>query len=177
MAANRRNVEEVLFVVDVNGTAMTRVWCLYEVMVTLQEKTRLHCVFMGVDRNVYQAAMVALMVLAGRFDTIDVRNSEATVASDKPMIMAQIEENPGTDTMNAAVRAALKDAAKQEFAKTRHAFGSSWWGPDTFPHDVLDGLVAEIQEGGGWQVRACSVFFCLCALSLKIYVGRGGWRW
>ena len=119
-------VDEVLFVCDVNGTAMKRVWCLYEVMVTLQEKTSLNCVFMGSNRNVYEAALVALMVLAGRFDDLDVREADATAASDKPMILAQIEESPGVDAMNAAVRKALRDAAENEFAKERHAFGSSW---------------------------------------------------
>ena len=156
-----RSVNEVLFVVDVNGTAMTRIWCLYEVMVALQEEAHLHCVFMGASRNVFQAAMVALMVLAGRFDDVDVRDASATVASDKPLILSQIEENPGTEVMNAAVRAALKDAALREFEKTRHAFGSSWWGPDTFPQDVVDGLVSEIRDNGGWQV---------CLLSSNVHV-------
>ena len=67
-----------------------------------------------------------MMVLAGRFDDLDVREADATVASDKPMILAQIEESPGVDAMNGAVRKALRDAAENEFAKERHAFGSSW---------------------------------------------------
>ena len=73
------------------------------------------------------------------------------MAADKALILPQIEADPGTDVMNDAVRAALREAAEEEFAKERLSFGSSWWNADTWPRDVLDGLVAEIQAGGGWQ--------------------------
>ena len=74
------------------------------------------------------------MVLAGRFDHVDVRVSSATVPSDKELILKQIEKEPGVEAMNQALRSALKDAARAEFEKRRHNFGSSWWaGPETFP--------------------------------------------
>ena len=74
-------IGNVVFVVDAKGTAMTRVWCLYELMTAVRCGAKITAVFMGEGRSAYDAAIIALAVLAGRFDSVDVRDSQVHMRS------------------------------------------------------------------------------------------------
>jgi hypothetical protein len=118
-------IGKVVFVIDADGTAMTRVWCLFEIMSAVKYDADITAVFMGNNGNVVQSALIALSVLCGRFDNIDVREAQATVASDKEVILKQVEESIGIDEMNAVFKATLKSSAqKEEFEKKKKNFGS-----------------------------------------------------
>eukprot|EP00035_Acanthoeca_spectabilis_P010459 m.185392 g.185392 ORF g.185392 m.185392 type:complete len:421 (+) comp15026_c1_seq2:116-1378(+) len=141
----------LLFVVDARGTALSRVWCIYEIMTAVRADCDITVVFSGKNRSAFDSAIIALTVLAGRFDHIDVRDAQATVASDKALILEQVAANPGLDALSDLLRTTLRDHARQEFAKKAGPFGSAWWsGPEHFPEWVLEGLLKTIELGGGW---------------------------
>lgn len=116
---------------------LTRVWCLFEILNTLQlEAVLSFAVFSGKYKKFQERAMTArqhkwlrklgnfdLLDRADRFDRgaaafpvdtvslpIDVRRADATVESDKAMIFRKIEEGVGHDYVNAAVKKAIGDA-------------------------------------------------------------------
>ena len=147
-----QDIGNVIFVIDAKGTAMTRVWCLFEIMTAVRTNANITAVFMGHKRSAYEAAMIGLSVLSGRFDAVDVRNSEATVASDKNMILNKVKSDPGIDEMNQLLRTTLRKCAMNEFQKNGHNFGSSWWSAETtFMPFIMEGLLKLIKDNGGWE--------------------------
>ena len=167
-------IGNVIFVIDAKGTAMTRVWCLFEIMTAVRTKATVTAVFMGHKRSAYESAMLALAVLCGRFDNIDVRTAEATVASDKEMILNQVAQDPGLDEMNVLLRNTLRECALAEFAKEGHNFGSSWWSAEqTFPPFVMVGLQQLVIDTGGWEAMLVSQAEEERALEAAITSGMG----
>ena len=147
-----QDIGNVIFVIDAKGTAMNRVWCLFEIMTAVRTNASITAVFMGHKRSAYEAAMIGLSVLSGRFDAVDVRNSEATVASDKEMILNKVKSDPGIDKMNLLLHTTLRKCAMDEFQKSRHNFGSSWWSAETtFMPFIMEGLLKLIEDNGGWE--------------------------
>lgn len=146
-----REIGKVVFVIDTKGSAMNRVWCLFEIMTAVKVDAEIVAVFVAENRNVFEAAMIGLSVLSGRFDNIDVRQAQATVENDKDMILNQVEESIGINEMNTLLRETLKISAKNEFEKDNKNFGSLWWSKSiTFPDFVVEGLISLIQDHGGW---------------------------
>lgn len=116
---------------------LTRVWCLYEILNTIDRNCNLNfAVFSGAFKQFQEAETARrqsfwkrtldsfdLLDTPERFDRgaaaypvdidalpIDVRNADATVASDKQMIFNEIEQACGHDAVNKAVKASIKDA-------------------------------------------------------------------
>jgi hypothetical protein len=149
--------DNFLLVIDPRGTALTRVWCLFEIMTAVRVDANIVIDFMGSGGSAYESAMIALSILAGRFDNIDVRHSEATQQSDKDLILKEVEVNPGIDAMNDILRLTLREHAEAEFKKERMPFGSVWWQVDQhFPPFILSGLQELIEEYGGWNAMYVS---------------------
>ena len=116
---------------------LTRVWCLFEILNTLQLHAVLSfAVFSGNFKKFQERKMTVrqhkwlrkldsfnLLERPDRFDRgaaafpvdtaslpIDVRNADATVESDKAMIFDKIEKGVGHDFVNTAVKKAIGDA-------------------------------------------------------------------
>jgi hypothetical protein len=116
---------------------LTRVWCLFEILNTLQLQAVLSfAVFSGKYKQFQLREMTArqhkwlrkldnfdLLTRPDRFDRgaaafpvdtdslpIDVRHADATVESDKAMIFKKIEQGVGHDYVNAAVKQAIGTA-------------------------------------------------------------------
>lgn len=132
---------------------LTRVWCLYEILNTIDNHCALNfAVFSGAFKQ-FQAAEAArrqsvlkrtldsfdLLDTPERFDRgaaafpvdidalpIDVRNADATVASDKQMIFNEIEKACGHDAVNKAVKASIQDARTMAL-EAEHTVRSAVW--------------------------------------------------
>ena len=100
---------------------LTRVWCLYEIMWALRLKSDLIVVlpqkkvlktlsdkFLGQDKHKKMESLDTYLLKA--MSSIDVKNSEATVATDKAVILKSIEETVGSQKMSSDISIVLGDA-------------------------------------------------------------------
>ena len=88
-------IGNVVFIVDSRGIAMSRVWCLYEVMTAVRCGAKITALFMGESRNAYDAAIVAFAVLAGRFDDVDIRKAQVRNLLPNAHEVLQLESQIG----------------------------------------------------------------------------------
>ncbi len=123
-------------VLDEAAMAPTRIWCVFELWVTITANHPIDLVF--ASPNGAWTVLYALCILAGRCSNLDVRNAEATNAADKVEILARIESSGvGCDVVNATVRDALCHAARVEVSEKAHV-----------PTDVSDEAVRLIRQIG-----------------------------
>jgi hypothetical protein len=125
-----------VLVLDELALAPTRIWCVFEMWVTITANRPLNIVF--ASPNGAWTVLYALCILAGRCSKLDVREAEATNPSDKADILAEIESSGvGCDRVNDTVREALHHAARAEVLEKAHV-----------PPDVLDQAVELIRQIG-----------------------------
>ncbi len=99
--------------------SISRIWCLYEVLVCMQVEAVLEIAFSFemldmFDRQQFQDGATKKRVPWNSFErysrqlpSVDVLRANATVASDKAMILAKIQESVGVEEMNRMVKEKL----------------------------------------------------------------------
>ena len=133
-----KDCERTAIVLDESAVAPTRVWCIYELWITLREKHPIDVIFAG--PNGTWTVLNALCVSAGPCAELDVRKAESTKMGDKDGILERIESSTvNIDTVNNAVRQALSDAARDEVVNKAHV-----------PRDIMEEATAVI-ERIGWR--------------------------
>lgn len=132
---------------------LTRVWCLFEILNTIQHQAQLSFAvysddykkFQDREKNYRQRKWLRwldqfdLLDQPERFDRgaaafprdtqslpIDVRHADATVESDKAMIFNKIEQGVGHDAVNAAVKDAISDARDGAIATEKTVRNKVW---------------------------------------------------
>ena len=85
--------------------AVSRIWCLFEIMSAIDNKKKVQVYVNLADRSAAQANV----------PEIDAHNAEATVESDKEMILKLVESriSGGVEALNKAVFSALRDGLVQ----------------------------------------------------------------
>ena len=132
---------------------LTRVWCLFEILNTIQHQAQLSFAVFSGDFKKFQDREMKnrqrkwlrwldqfdLLDQPERFDRgaaafprdtqslpIDVRYADATVESDKAMIFNKIEQGVGHDRVNAAVKDAISDARDGAIAAEKTVRNKVW---------------------------------------------------
>jgi len=105
--------ERTVLVLDESALAASRIWCVFELWVTIRANHPLEIVF--ASPNGAWTVLYALCILAGRLSRLDFREAESTNPADKEDILAEIEASgAGIDEINTRVREALTSAARTE---------------------------------------------------------------
>ena len=77
-------------------TSFTRVWCLFEIMTTLQEGATLDVALSAAERERFVKTLVNdFEDIMKNISTIDARKAEAAVQADRDAIFGLIEASPG----------------------------------------------------------------------------------
>jgi len=90
---------------------LNRIWCCFEIFVTLQNNCELHVLFPG--KTEFARLANALMLYSGRLDgKVRVQNAKATKDADRKMILEKIKQSEMSfDGMNKKIEAALRKSA------------------------------------------------------------------
>ena len=132
---------------------LTRVWCLFEILNTIQHQAQLSFAVFSDNYKKFQDREMKsrqrrwlrwldqfdLLDQPERFDRgaaafprdtqslpIDVRHADATVESDKAMIFNKIEQGVGHDAVNTAVKVAISDARDGAIAAEKTVRKKVW---------------------------------------------------
>ena len=89
---------------------LTRAWCLWELLCSVEGKTRLEVTLSPAQAAAFESALTDdFDVIAASLSRVDARQSTAWLQSDRDTIFAAVEAGCGFTQLNAAVHGLLRD--------------------------------------------------------------------
>ena len=139
-----------------------RIWCLYEMLITLQTQaskgTRLSVLLPNAQRDhLYATMRTDFNSIVGHLSKIDVKRAEAREESDREAILAAVEEYAGgSEAVNALVIREIRDWLRGSAQAAAEGLGEQMSAEAAQLWDGI-GRLHELQVSGSNNLQACCV--------------------